>query len=66
MIVKLKERMPFLFRDNHVWMEKGEQLEVIEQKEFPVIGTMYKLRHPTIKFMVFEGHTRKEVFEVTQ
>ena len=60
--VRLKERQPLMFRGQPTWYDAGDVFEVVEEKEFKVVGKCYKLKYAGC---TFDGWQVAKNFEVT-
>lgn len=65
-IVRLKEDMPFFYKDSATWYEKGDEFIVIEEETLPDLQLYYRVAFRKYPKYVFDGHTRASVFEVIE
>jgi len=60
--VKLKIRMPLIFKENPTWYDVGDEFEVVDEKFMPMVGKCYKLKYAGC---VFDGFYNSNNFEET-
>lgn len=61
--LKLIEKRPFM--NNGVWTypKLGTIFEVIEEKQMPIIGLMYKIRYKNFPTLKIEGFHKPDSFQ---